>query len=298
MFRKINSLARLALLGTGTLVVIATYWEVLAGLDVVRTPLQLNEIIFRTSYLINFVVVMFACFAVCEMALKQYRPGIRAITGILVLLVVAAATTNFLGFPPQLWTAFILHHAPPIILVAACYILWLANQAWTSPFVPPPSGRRPEVLIGNVNSDLLGAKLGLDRKVATEITELHARANALMHRASAVLALIVVVLVSAAYFFYSAGDIAKSEIARIDPYTDLINESQDIGNRIGGVRSQLVRFSEMRIPNLERTMALSDRIEKLKETMESASQADSDDPDLLFRLTSVPTLDRRTVVTL
>ena len=284
MFRNFNSLARLAVLGTGTLVVTAAYWEVLADQNIVRTPLQLNDFNFFVSYLLNFVAVMLACFAVCEIALKQYRPSIRGIIGILLLFLIVAATANFLEVPRDLWSELITHHAPPTIVLAACYYWWLGTPAWNSPC--PPSSRKREVLIGNVNSDLLSAKLSLDRKVATEITELHVRANALMRRSSAVLAIIVVVLTFSATFIVVANKIAETGIVRIDPFTDLIDESNDIRHRIVNAQDKLLQLTEMGLRLLPTITALNKEIEQLEQKMVTSFPADSNDVAELASLSS------------
>lgn len=269
MFSKFSTLTRLTLLGVGTLVVVAVYWEVLADQGFVRTPLQLNETYFRASYLINFVIVMFTCFAVCEFMLKQYRPSIRAMTGILLLFLISAAMANVLGFPRQFWPALIAYHAPPIVVSAVCYLRWLANRDWRLPFPRASSDHQGEVLIGNVKSDLLADKLGLDRKIATEITELHVRANALMRRSSAVLAIIVVVLVFTAAFIVLANKIAEIGIVRIDPYVDLVEEGDEINREIDAIQTRLSRSFTDSSTNPEFILQLNGDILQLEKEIET-----------------------------
>ena len=177
MFNNISPIARLIMLGVGSLVVINIYWEVLASQGVTMTPFELNDLNFRISYLINFVVVLLVCFTACEISLKKRRPIVRQVTSVLLLFLITATTATLFPFPQQLWGEFIAYHAPSIVVPAIGYSLWLSDRNWGPLFQSTPPGKQHEVLVGNLTPNELCDTLGLDRNIATEITELHVRAT-------------------------------------------------------------------------------------------------------------------------
>ena len=102
-----------------------------------------------------------------------------------------------------------------------------------------------------------------------------------MRRSSAVLAIIVVVLAFSATFIVFANKIAELGIERIDPFVDLLEESEDLDTRIVDVQNRLSRFPQERAQNLRMRMEL---IKEFKQLEQAPGVSSGTNSDISFRL--------------
>ena len=244
MSEKTVTINRAATTLFGTVFATLLYWHILGLMDL--GP-RISDIGTFVSSFVNSLTALsfayFACMSIDRVLKRPYR-GAKVLVASLALGLVFTAILSlfFTRLRPDL-VSFAIFVAPLMILPILCYATLLANREWKFIFSPSPPPSRELRPIDALGRNELMEVLELDSTVATEVLELHRRANSLMNRANWVLLLIVIVLVFTAFFIIYANRIAESGIVQIDPFADLIEEQRVVGEEIEKTRNNIIENS-------------------------------------------------------
>ena len=199
-----------------------------------RVTLELTKIV----VVIIFVIFSLLVGKLCEYLLKRYSLMLQAVaSSILVFLstscfVVVADIFDLLDY----WWAV----TTPSILLSLLYYILVANKMRL--LSSGESEKNSSFSYRFDTNDFLDNSK-LSAKVVTDIVDLHRRSEAFMGKARSILAIIILVLISAALFIVFAEKILALGTAQITPLIDWQREREEHMSIISGLQNEITGIS-------------------------------------------------------